>query len=904
MKKKRFTFVLLHCRLAIGLMFVCILAFAQQKPEKNAGLDLLFTYMQGNFSSYEQALSDTSYLNITLSMQPIWQDRTDGKWLYVEQAVAGMQYRPYRQRVYQLVATGANSFESRTFTLPTPEKFVGQGNNHKVFAQITPQDLLPRTGCTIYLTKKGNSFTGATKGKGCPSDLRGAAYATSKVTITPTQLLSWDQGFNKSGKQVWGATKGAYRFNKIPASEPLSYPDAKREAVTDNYHGTIVADPYRWLEDENSPDTKNWIAQQNQLTQNYLQNIGYQEPLSKQLEQYYNFPKQSSPKKEGNYYYFYKNDGLQNHSVLYRIKDLNAQPEVFIDPNTFSPDGSVSLTFTSFSKDKRYVAYGTSVGGSDWREFHIMDTETKTLLPETLQHIKFSGAAWYKNGFFYTRYQAAEKGKELSAKNEAARIYYHKVGTPQTEDVLVYENPDKPKQSAGLSVTHDEQWLLLTISEGSASGNALHIAQADKWQQGFKPVVSGFDHSFSVIDHVNGKLLTLTNYQAPNYRLIAIDPFNPDEKNYLTLIAEQPHRVLDNVFMTNGKLLAVFMQDVTSRLQIFDLNGAPQQEIPLPALGITGGFSTDKEEPQFFFNFESYMYPPTIFKYDFTTQNASVYYKAAINFNFEDYETRQVFFSSKDGAKIPMFITHRKNIPLNGQHPCLLYSYGGFNIARIPEFKPENLPFYAAGGIYAVANLRGGSEYGEEWHKAGMLEKKQNVFDDYIAAAEYLIENGYTQPQKLAATGRSNGGLLMGAVMNQRPDLFAVALPVVGVMDMLRFHKFTIGWAWVSEYGSSDNPQQFNFLYPYSPYHNINPQLNYPATLVMTAERDDRVVPAHSYKYTANLQHQYKGNNPILIRIESKSGHGSGRTTRQYIDTYADVWSFVFRHLNMFPRID
>jgi len=891
-----------------GLLFFFLLlpamAFAQKK-EKKTSLEELVQWMQGTYSSYTQSVADTDYFNITLNMHPIWQTRTDGKWLYVEQAVAAMQYRPYRQRVYQIVRKGKNTFESRVYTLPKPERFVGQWNNTALFEGFTPDSLTLRDGCTISLSKKGNAYIGQTNATTCPSDLRGAAYATSKVTLTATTLNSWDQGFDETGKQVWGAVKGPYRFAKALPAAPLQYPPAKRIQQTDDYHGTTVADPYRWMEDENGPDTRQWVAAQNELTAGYINQTGFKQPLEHQLQQYFNYPKMSSPRKQGAYYYFFKNNGLQNHSVLYRQKDLNTQPEVFLDPNTFSADGSVSLSVISFSHDNRYLAYATSVGGSDWREFRIIDLQSNQTLPEKLDNIKFSGAAWYKDGFFYTRYAKPVAGKELSATNEAARIFYHKTGTPQTEDVLVYESKDNPRLSFGAMVTSDEKYIILSVSEGSASGNSLFYALADKWQFGFNPLISSFEHNFSVVDNVAGKLLVETNYKAPNYRLVLIDPANPTEQNWTELVPEKPNAVLDNAYLANNKLLLSYMQDVSSRLYIYNLtNGQPETEITLPALGIAGNISADKDEPVFFYTFESFIYPPTIFKYDFSDSSTIVFYKPEIPFNFDDYVTEQVFYPSKDGTQVPMFITHRKKIPLNGQHPCLLYSYGGFNISRIPEFKPENLPFYASGGIYAVANLRGGAEYGETWHKAGMLEKKQNVFDDYIAAAQYLIKNGYTRSKKLAATGRSNGGLLIGAVMNQQPDLFAVALPVVGVMDMLRFHKFTIGWAWVSEYGSADNARQFPFLYAYSPYHNIKPQLKYPATLVMTADRDDRVVPAHSYKYTAALQYAYKGPNPILIRIDTMSGHGGGgqgKTTAQLIETYAEVWSFVFKNLGMYP---
>lgn len=877
-----------------------------QKSGNNKDLELLVSWMQGSYNSYQQSLSDTNYLNIVLEMHPVWQHRTDGKWLYVEQSVAENTSRPYRQRIYQIVAKGKNSFESRIYTLPQPERYVGQWSNQTLFNQINPQVLTQLKGCAVTLKKNNQTFTGQTGIKSCPSELKSAAYATSKVTITENSLSSWDQGFDQTGKQVWGAENGPYQFIKTPNQLPMKYPDARVDNQTDNYFGTIVADPYRWMEDENSAETQQWINQQNNLTNQYLESTGFQNVLSEQLTRLINYPKVSAPRKQGDYYYFFKNNGLQNHSVFYRQKGLTAAPEKFLDPNTFSEDGSVALTTTSFSKDYKYMVYGTSLGGSDWQTFQVLEVESGKPMSDTLHNIKFSGAAWYKNGFFYTRFDQPEKGKELSAKNEAARVFYHKIGTPQSEDILVYENKQNPRLSFWVSVTEDEQFILLSVSSGSSSGNALYYAYSEKWKSGFYPIMSSTDQSLAVVDNLNDKLLVKTNYKAPNYRLVLIDPRKPEEQFWKTVLAEQTDAVLDNVYSANGNLLVEYMKDVNSHLRIYTTDGVFLRDIPLPGIGIAGGISADKKEPVCFYSFESFLYPPTIFKYDLTTHQNEVFYQPEIDFDFSDFETKQVFYRSKDGTKVPMFITHKKGISLNSQHPCLLYSYGGFNISRIPEFKIENLPFYQSGGIYAVANLRGGSEYGEEWHKAGMLEKKQNVFDDYIAAAEYLIKEGYTRPQKLAATGRSNGGLLIGAVMNQRPELFAVALPVVGVMDMLRFHKFTIGWAWVSEYGSSDNAEQFKFLYPYSPYHNIRPGLPYPATMVMTAQRDDRVVPAHSYKYTARLQHDNTGNQPQLIRIESMSGHGGGgqgKTVKQIIDTYTDVWSFVFKHLGMFPVI-
>jgi prolyl oligopeptidase len=684
-----------------------------------------------------------------------------------------------------------------------------------------------------------------------------------------------------------------------PAAMPsLNYPNAKREPISDNYHGTMVADPYRWLEDENSADTHNWIAAQNMLTQDYLSHIDTRPQFKKRLTELWNYTKYGVPYKKGAYYYFSKNDGLQNHDIIYRQKTWSDTPEIFLDPNQFSTDGTVSLANLSFSKNGNIACYATSEGGSDWQTFHVIRTEASRALPEKLQHIKFSDAAWLGNeGFFYSRYPAPQAGKDLSEQNVASKVYFHAINTKQTQDILVFEDNKNPQISYNAQVTQNGKYIILYATDGAASGNALYYMTSDQWQtQKFKPLIANFTHIYSVIDNIGEQLLVMTNLHADRFQVVLIDPKKPDEKNWKTLIPEQ-NEVLEAIYYTKKHLVTQYMKDVSSRLYLYDQNGKREGEITLPTLGIVSNIWASEQGDELYYQFESFLYPPTIFKYDFATAQSTIWHKPDIKFNFDDYETQQVFYKSKDGTSIPLFITKHKNTVLNGQNPTLLYGYGGFNIARKPEFKVENLPFYEKGGVYAVANLRGGSEYGEAWHKAGMFDKKQNVFDDYIAAAQYLIDQKYCSPQTLAATGRSNGGLLMGAVMNQRPDLFAVALPTVGVMDMLRYQKFTIGWAWVSEYGSSDNAEQFNYLYAYSPYHGIAADKPYPATLCLTAERDDRVVPAHSFKYIAQLQHLYKGKQPQLIRIEKQSGHGAGKTINARIDTYADIWAFVFKHL-------
>lgn len=901
---KRFTTTLLfiHCLMLVHSSN--ILAQAKQKRTTD-NFGLLVDYMTGTFDSFEQSLNDAEYYNVVLQMHRVWTSNNSGVWLYVEQAIAQNQQMPYRQRMYHLTQDRkGKNFTSTVYELSTPKQFVGQWKNTDLWAKITPKDLILRDGCAIVLKKADKGFVGSTKQQECASNLRGASYATSEVSVTANAISSWDRGFNDAGEQVWGAEKGPYIFKKHNVPTPI-YPSARRDTVTDNYFGTVVADPYRWLENENASETAAWIQQENAITRSYLSATGFVIPIADRLNKYWQYEKQSVPFKEGKYFYRYKNDGSKNHSILYRSKTAKGEGQVYLDPNKFSQDGTVSLSGTYFSHNSNYIAYSTSVGGSDWRTFYVAPLNQPYEVIDTLHNIKFSGAAWLGDGFFYSRYDKdkIDDDKRLSQANQHQKLYYHQVGTPQDTDQLVYENKEDARLSFSAYTQQDEQYVFLSQWKGSSQGSALWYAKADQWQKGFSPLIETFDTRTSIIDTDGDSFLARTDYEAPNRRLVRIDPANPQKENWTTVLAEAKS-VIRSVSVVNGQIVVHYLRDVSSKVMVFAMDGEYLHDIDMPSIGIMSGFSGKKADTTAYYQFESFMYPPTVFEYNFRKQEASVVSQADIDFPFEDYETKQVFYKSKDGTDIPMFITHKKGMALKGQNPTLLYSYGGFNIARIPEFKIENLPFYESGGVYAVANLRGGSEYGEAWHKAGMLSKKQNVFDDYIAAAEYLIAKQYTNPDKLAATGRSNGGLLMGAVMNQRPELFKVAFPVVGVMDMLRFHKFTIGWAWTGEYGSSDNKEQFDFLYPYSPYHNINGQLNYPATMVLTAERDDRVVPAHSFKYMAELQHQYQGTNPILIRIDANAGHGAGKTTQQRINDFADRWAFLFYHLQMYPVVE
>lgn len=677
----------------------------------------------------------------------------------------------------------------------------------------------------------------------------------------------------------------------------IKYPETKEVDVVDDYHGIKVADPYRWLEDDKSIETQNWVEAQNKVTFGYLNNIPFRNKIKDRFTEIFNYPKYGAPFKEGNKYYFFKNDGLQNQSVLYSKKGLDDIEEVFLDPNKFSKDGTKSLTTLSFSKDGRYLVYGVSSGGSDWNEFFVMDAVTKKKLSDHLKWIKFSGAAWAKNGFYYSRYPKPT-GSELSSKNVHNKVYYHKLGDKQQNDILIYQEPNNPKRGFNVQTTEDERFLIIYKSEGT-SKNAFMVKDLSIPNSDFISIVEDCENNYSIIDNIDDKLLVRTDYNAPNYKLILIDTKYPAKENWEDLIPESKN-VLHSARIIGNKLIVTYIEDVTHQAYIFDLNGNLEDKIKLPGLG-TVWFSGKRNENIAFYTFTSFTSPGTIYKFDVKTRESQLYKQIELKFDFDNYITKQVFYPSKDGTKIPMFIVHRKDLILNGNNPTYLYAYGGFNVSMLPTFSASRLILLENGGVFALANIRGGGEYGEQWHRAGMLENKQNVFDDFIAAAEYLINSGYTNPNKLAIAGGSNGGLLIGAVINQRPDLFKVAIPAVGVMDMLRFHKFTIGYYWIVEYGSSDNPEQFKYLYSYSPLHNINENLNYPAVLVTTADHNDRVVPAHSYKYIATLQKKYKGENPVLIRIETKTGHGAGKPTSKVIDEVTDIWSFVFYNMGIEP---
>ena len=678
----------------------------------------------------------------------------------------------------------------------------------------------------------------------------------------------------------------------------IKYPETKKVDQVDDYFGTKVSDPYRWLEDDKSAETAAWVAAENKVTQDYLSKIPFREQVRKRLEEMWNYPKYSSPFKEGEYYYYYKNDGLQNQSILYRQPGLNGTPEIFIDPNKMSKDGTAAVSTPSFTKNKKYAAYMIAQAGSDWQEAYVMDVATKKVLDDKIQWIKFSGLSWKgDDGFYYSRYPEADETKKMTNQNQNQKLYYHKLGTPQSEDVLIYEDKEHPLRSVGGGLTEDERFLLIHQSEGT-SGSQIWVKDMKNPNSSFILLIKGFDTNAGVIDNDGDRLLVRTNADAPNYKVVSIDPKNPSKENWQTIILTRTN-FLQSVGTAGGKLFLTYLEDASSRVYQTNYKGVLEREIKLPGIGTAGGFDGNREDNELFYTYSSFNYPPAIFHYTISNGQTELFRKAEAKINADNYQTVQSFFTSKDGAKVPMFITYKKGLKLNGNNPTLIYGYGGFNIPSTPGFSISNAFFLEQGGVYVLVNLRGGNEYGEAWHKAGMLQNKQNVFNDFIGAAEFLIKTKYTNPQKLAMRGGSNGGLLVGAVMTQRPDLFRVAIPQVGVMDMLRYHTFTIGHAWATEYGRSDKEEDFKNLIKYSPLHNLRKGVKYPATLVTTADHDDRVVPAHSFKFAATLQEDNAGANPTLIRIETKAGHGGGKPTSKQIDEASDIWSFVMYNLGM-----
>ena len=684
----------------------------------------------------------------------------------------------------------------------------------------------------------------------------------------------------------------------VAQSMNFKYPITKKDpSVSDDYFGTTVADPYRWLEDDNSEETKAWVKAQNEITFGYLKTIPYRKQIKDRLEKIWNYEKYGTPFKKGGKYYYYKNTGLQNQAILYVQETLNSSPVVVLDPNTLSKEGTVALGAIAFNKEGDKIAYQLSKAGSDWQTIYIKDLETGQTLSDEIHWVKFSGIEWFNDGFFYSRYPEPKKGEELKGTLLNHKVYYHKLGTPQKEDELIYEEKDNPKRNIYTNVTEDERFVALNISEGT-SGNMLLIKDLQKANSGFIKIVDNFEKDWSMVDNDGEWIFVKTNYKAPKSRIIAINLSQPDEKNWKEIVPEDKNAVLQGAGFIGEKLVTTWLHNASSKVKFYDMNGKFLNELVLPGIGTLGGITGKRDDNQAFYAFSSYTRPNSVYELNTTTMQSTIFKAPKVDFTSDDYVTKQVWYTSKDGTKVPMFISHKKGLKLNGKNPTLLYGYGGFNISQQPQFAVTRALLMEMGGIFAVANIRGGGEFGEEWHKSGTKERKQNVFDDFIAAAEFLIRLKYTSKDFLAIQGGSNGGLLVGACMAQRPDLFKVAFPAVGVLDMLRYHKFTIGRAWSVDYGLSEIEKEFKYLYKYSPLHNLK-KMPYPATMITTGDHDDRVVPAHSFKFAAALQEHHTGTSPVLIRIETSGGHGAGKPTSKLIEESADNIAFMFYNMGV-----
>lgn len=681
----------------------------------------------------------------------------------------------------------------------------------------------------------------------------------------------------------------------------MNYPETATVDTVDTYFGVQVKDPYRWLEDDNAPETEAWVKEQNEVTFGYLEKIPFRDQIRERLQKLWDYERVSAPFREGDYYYFFKNDGLQPQSVLYRKATLDGEAEVFLDPNTFSEDGTVSLAGLSFTDDGSHMAYLTSTSGSDWRTIYVMDVATGELLDDKIEYAKFTGAAWKgTEGFFYSTYDRPEEGEALSGMNMNHKVYYHKIGTPQSDDKVIFGDGAVKARYVGASVSEDEKHLIISAAI-STSGNAVYLKNLSVPNSAFVEVVGNYehDHNFSYKD--GETLFFKTNLNAPKGKVVTVSAANPQVENWKDLIPEAED-VLQSASFAGGKMFLRYLKDASTRVYQHKLTGEREREIELPTLGTAGGFGGKRDADELFYTFTSFTYPTSVYRYDIETGESTLYDQPEVDFEPDAYLTKQVFYTSKDGTKVPMFIVHKKGLQLDGQNPTYLYSYGGFNISLTPSFSTARIFWLEKGGIFAMPNIRGGGEYGEAWHKAGTKQQKQNVFDDFIAAAEFLKSEGYTSTEKLAIAGGSNGGLLVGATMTQRPELAAVALPAVGVLDMLRYHKFTAGAGWIVDYGCADSSQaMFEYLKGYSPVHNVKEGTSYPATLVKTADHDDRVVPAHSFKFISELQRKHAGETPVMIRIETKAGHGAGKSTEQTISEWADTYAFTYQNLNEDP---
>ena len=679
----------------------------------------------------------------------------------------------------------------------------------------------------------------------------------------------------------------------------LAYPKPKTVDQVDDYHGVKVADPYRWLEDTDSADTHVWVEEENKLTFGYLEQIPYRKAIRDRMMKLWNFERFTVPQQQGGRYFYQHNNGLQNQNVLLVAESLNAEPRQLLDPNTLSSDGTVALAGEAVTDDGKLMAYGTAASGSDWEEWHVRDVDTGKDLPDLVKWVKFSGASWSKDGkgFYYSRYDEP-KGTALRDANYFQKLYYHKLDTAQAEDKLIYERPDNKELGFGGSVTNDGRYLVIFVFQGTSPKNRLYYKDLTKPGSEVVKLLDDFDAQYQFVDNDGPVFWIRTDLDAPRGKLIAIDTRHPEKANWKTVV-EQSADKLEDVNVVDNLFLLGYLKDAKTEVRVHDLQGKFLRNVDLPGIGTAAGFGGKRKDKETFYSFTSFISPTTIYRYDPATGKSSIFKQPKVDFDATKYETKQVFYNSEDGTRIPMFLTYKKGLKLDGQNPTLLYAYGGFDISLTPGFSIPTVVWLEMGGIYAQPNLRGGGEYGEDWHLAGTKAKKQNVFDDFIAAAEWLIENKYTSTPKLAIRGGSNGGLLIGAMLTQRPDLFGATLPLVGVMDMLRFQKFTIGWAWTSDYGSSDNADDFKALYAYSPLHNLKPGTKYPPTLIATADHDDRVVPGHSFKFAATMQADQAGTAPVLIRIETKAGHGAGKPISKVIDQTADEWSFVAHNLGM-----
>jgi prolyl oligopeptidase len=681
---------------------------------------------------------------------------------------------------------------------------------------------------------------------------------------------------------------------------PLTYPVTKKGPQTDNYHGTQIADPYRWLEDANSAETKEWVTAQNKVTQAYLGQIPQREAIRQRLTTLWNYERYSVPYKEGGRYFYSRNDGLQNQAVLYTMADLSDTPRVLLDPNKLAADGTVALAGTAVSPNGSLLAYGTAASGSDWNEWKVRDIATGKDLADHLKWVKFSETAWTRDGkgFFYSRYDEPKEATKLADVNYFQKLYYHKIGTPQASDTLVYDRPDEKEWGFRAQTTDDGHYLLITATKGTAHKYRVFYKDLTKPDAKVLPLIDNFDAAYEFIDNVGAVFYFNTDRKAPRQRIVAIDTRKPAEGNWKVIVPEQSETLVE-ARMLNGQIVTEYLADARSMVKVVDLTGKPVRDISLPGIGSVSGFSGKRGDTETFYSFTGFTNPTTIYRLDMASGKSDIFRQPKVDFDPAQYETRQQFFTSRDGTKVPMFIVAKKGVKLDGTNPTYLYGYGGFNISMTPAFSPANLAWMEMGGVYASVNLRGGGEYGEAWHMAGTKLQKQNVFDDFIGAAEWLIANKVTSPQKLAIGGGSNGGLLVGAALTQRPELFGAAIPQVGVLDMLRFHKFTIGWAWTSDYGSSENAEEFKALVKYSPLHNLKPGTCYPATMITTADHDDRVVPAHSFKFAAAEQAAQGGSAPVIIRIDTKAGHGAGKPTTKQIEEVADRWGFLVKALKM-----